>query len=291
MQGWNHQFLFPELIAKEDLVVKSSCAHQRRASISFSDRVAMLHAITQSLQRLQPSILELELELEAYWVDELLSYLRRLKITLPAQEPNHQFSQLHTLRKWLFWVPVSLLKCRGIEGPARLILAHFYAASIVLEPLFPDLGTSFCSALSLPALKNIVQVATAIRTDCLPGSGWSEIILLMERHQKATCNHCSRTLQNTPSKAIQMNQVLLNFGSESTYNTATSGHGLAHASPTSRHGPPASAAAFTLCHSYTELLPARIETSSIDYDTSPYVAMSSLGFPTNAYTFASSGEM
>jgi hypothetical protein len=262
MQGWNHQFLFPELIAKEDLVAKSSCPHQWRAGISVSDQVSSVQAITQSLQRLQHSIVELDLE--AYWVDKLVFYLQRLKITLPAQAPNDQFSEFQTLQKWLFWVPVSLLKCRGIQSPAILILAHFYAASVALEPLFPDLGISFCSALSLQALENIVQAVTSMHIDHGLGSAWSEIILLLEYHRKTTCNHCSRTLQNTPSKALQMNQATYNFNFEPTYNTATSGFSLAYTFPTPHHEPSASAPASILCPSYLELLPPRIETSSID---------------------------
>jgi hypothetical protein len=86
MQGWNHQFLFPELIAKEDLVAKSSCAHRWQACTSVSDQGATIHTITQSLQRLQHSIVGLDME--AHWVNKLLSYLQRLQITLPAQAPT-----------------------------------------------------------------------------------------------------------------------------------------------------------------------------------------------------------
>jgi hypothetical protein len=282
MQGWNHQFLFPELIAKEDLVARSSCPYRWQTCISVSDQGATIHAITQSLQRLQHMIAGLDME--AHWVDKLLSYLQRLQTTLPAQTPTDQFSQLYTLRKWLFWVPILLLKCRGIQSPAILVLAHFYTASVTLEPFFPDLGTSFCSALSMPALENIVQVATSIRSDYGLGSAWSEIKLLLKYHQQATCHHCSRTLQNTPSKALQMNQATYDFDSEPIYNTATSGHSLAHISPTPHHGPPKSAPASILCYPYIELLAPRTETSRTDYYISPYVAMPSLGAPANACT-------
>jgi hypothetical protein len=289
MQGWNHQFLFPELIAKEDLVGKSSCAHQGRADVSVSDQVATLHTITQSLRQLQHSIVELDLE--AYWVDKLLSYLQRLRITLPAQAPKDQFSQLLTLRKWLFWVPVALLKRRGTQGPAILILAHLYAALIVLEPLFPDLGTSFCSALTLPVLENILQITTAMRIDYGLGSAWPKIISWMEYCQNGTCNHCSRTLQNTSSKALQMNQATYNFNLEPTFNTTTSGCSLAYAYPTLHQGPAASVPASVICHSYHQVLPPRYEKSSIDYDTSAYVVMPSPQFPIDAHTLALNDEM
>jgi hypothetical protein len=289
MQGWNHQSLFLELIAKEDLVVKASGRHQRRAGVCVSDQVATLQAITRSLQRLQHSIVELDLE--AYWVDALLSYLQRLEIPLPEQAPEDQFLQLYTLRRWLFWVPVSLLKCRGNKGSAILILAHFYAASIILEPLFPDLGASFCSALSLPALENIIQVAAVMRLDHGPGSAWSEIIMLMEFYQKATCASCSRILQKVPTRALQMNQVTYNFSLGQIHNTATSDFSLAYASLTPHHGSTASAPTSILCHSCLELLPPRIETSSIDYETSSSVAMPSFESSTNAYTCALSDEM
>jgi hypothetical protein len=99
--------------------------------------------------------------MEAYWVDQLLSYLQRLQATPPAQSPEEQFSQSYMMRKWLFWVPVSLLQRQGGKGPAMLTLAHFYATALTLEPLFPDLGASFCSALALPARFQLPQPTDA----------------------------------------------------------------------------------------------------------------------------------
>jgi hypothetical protein len=265
------------------------CVRETGAGVSVVDQVATLQAIIRPLQRLQHSIVGLGLE--AYWVDTLLSHLQRLKITSPAQAPEDQFSQLFALRRWLFWVPVSPLKYRGIEGPAILVLAHFYAASCILEPLFPDLGTSFCSALSLPALENIIQVAAVMRLDHGLGSAWSEIMMLMDSYRKATCNNCDRILQKVSGKAFQMNQATYNFSLGPIQNTATGDFSPAHTSLTPHHGSTASAPTYILCHTYHGLLPRRIEISSIDFETNHSIAMPSLGFPTNPYTSVSSGEM
>lgn len=282
MQSWSHESLFKELIAEEDLVAESFRAHRRRASISASDRAAIMQSIIQSLQRLQYSLVGLDME--AYWVEQLLSYIQRLQSTPPAQTPEEQFSQIYLLRKWLFWVPISLLQRQGGKGPAMLTLAHFYATALTLEPVFPDLGPAFCSALALPALDSIVNVTTAMRSEQGLDSASSEIATLMQFPHQAAFNYRSRLTQPDPTVAMQPSQVAYSFNPEMLNYTTTGNLSPAFAPSTPHYTPSVSTSASSSSTPFLEVPSSQASQTGFSYGTSSWGAMPSPGFPPEAYT-------
>jgi hypothetical protein len=121
-----------------------------------------LNALTDihaSLQRLQPYLSQNDQETK--WVDQLKGYLDRLRSSGQAQSPEEQFNQLYALRKWLFWVPISLLAAKRGDVNVLVVLAHFYATALALEPMFPDVASVFVADLSLRPLEDILQVVQA----------------------------------------------------------------------------------------------------------------------------------
>jgi hypothetical protein len=281
--------MFIELIAEEDLVAESFRAHRRRASISATDRSMTLQTIGQTLQRLQYGLVGLDME--AYWVDQLLSYVQRLQATPPAQSPEEQFSQSYMIRKWLFWVPISLLQRQGGKGPAMLALAHFYATALTLEPLFPDLGASFCSALALPALENIINVTTAMRSEQGLDSASSEIATLMSFPQQAAFNYRSQLLQSQPGAAMQSVPVAYDFTADMNNYTATGNLSPAFAPSTPHYTPSASTSVSSSSTPYLEVPSSLDGQTGFSYGTSSWGAMPSPGFPPQAYTSGLEGDM
>ncbi|OQO05920.1 hypothetical protein B0A48_10016 [Cryoendolithus antarcticus] len=160
MQGWEQQSLFADLISEEDPTANSFRSHRRRSSADGAARAALLQEVTQALDILR--IFIAGHEPETHWVAQLQDYIQRLQACEPARTPEEQFSHMYMLRKWLNLVPISLLRRPGGKGPAMLALAHFYATALTLEPLFPDLGASFCSATALQPLEAIISVTTAM---------------------------------------------------------------------------------------------------------------------------------
>jgi hypothetical protein len=120
------------------------------------DHLVIIADIHSSLQRLQPYLNRHDQE--SKWVDQLRGYIERLRASSSAQSAEDQFGQLYALRKWLFWVPISLLAAKRGDVTVLVVLAHFYATALALEPLFRDIGSVFCGNLSLPPLEEIVQV-------------------------------------------------------------------------------------------------------------------------------------
>lgn len=159
MQPWRHESLFADYIAEHTPMPDRHFMNPISTPISPEARREQMNALVDihaSLQRLQPYLVRNEQE--SKWVDQLKGYLDRLRSSNQAQSPEEQFNQLYALRKWLFWVPISLLAAKRGDIVVLVILAHFYATALVLEPMFPDVASVFVADLSLRPLEEITQL-------------------------------------------------------------------------------------------------------------------------------------
>ena len=193
MQSWRHESLFTEYVAEEDLIADSLRSHRRQPSVSPSERSAILHNTTQAVHKLQSALAGQESE--SYWINQLLAYLQRLQTMNAARTAEEQFSQLYYLRKWLFWVPVSLLQRQGGHGPAMLTLSYFYAVALSLEPLFPDLGSPFCGAIALAPMEAIIGVTDAMQMEYGAAANTHEIINLMQYPKQTAASYRNHAYQ------------------------------------------------------------------------------------------------
>jgi hypothetical protein len=159
MQPWRHESMFADYIAEHSPMPNKSFMHGLSSPISQAARdehLRTLSTIQASLQRLQPYLNRHDQEYK--WSDQLRGYIDRLKASNPAQTAEEQFGQLYALRKWLFWVPISLLAAKRGDVTVMVVLAHFYATAVALEPMFRDIGSVFCANLSLSPLEEIVHI-------------------------------------------------------------------------------------------------------------------------------------
>ena len=211
MQSWKHESLFAEYIEEEDLVASAHRTHRRQPSINPTERATVLQNTVSSLQRLQSGLGGQDLEL--HWVGQLLAYVQRLQNIPAAKSAEEQFSHLYYLRKWLFWVPISLLQRRGGQGPAMLTLSYFYATALTLESLFPDLGSSFCSAIALPPLEAAINVMDIMQSQLTIDATSNEIASLMRFPRQTAVNyraqatHINQTILQQPSAIMSLSEA------------------------------------------------------------------------------------
>lgn len=211
MHSWKYESLFAEYIAEEDLVATALRTHRRQPSINPAERATVLQNTTLALQRLQMSLRGQELEL--HWINQLLTYVHRLQTLTPPKTAEEQFSQLYYLRKWLFWVPISLLQRRGGQGPAMLTLSYFYATALALEPLFPDLGSSFCSAIALPPLEAIINVMEVMQSQSAIDATSMEISSLLQFPRqtalgyRASAAHTNQMVTQQPPPMVTLSEM------------------------------------------------------------------------------------
>jgi hypothetical protein len=159
MQPWRHESLFADYIAEHTPMPNRHFMNPISTPMSQDARREHLNAladINASLQRLQPYLSRTDQETK--WVDQLKAYLDRLRASSQPQTPEEQFNQLYALRKWLFWVPISLLAAKRGDINVLVVLAHFYATALALEPMFSDVASVFVADLSLRPLEDIIQV-------------------------------------------------------------------------------------------------------------------------------------
>ncbi|KAI8932843.1 hypothetical protein NX059_010326 [Plenodomus lindquistii] len=159
MQPWRHESLFADYIADHTPMPNRHFMNPINTPISPDAQREQLNSLAEihaSLQRMQPYLNRHEQETK--WVDQLKSYLDRLRSTGQPQTPEEQFNHLYALRKWLFWVPISLLAAKCGDVNVLVVLAHFYATALALEPMFPDVASAFVADLSLRPLEEINEV-------------------------------------------------------------------------------------------------------------------------------------
>lgn len=207
MATWNHSPLFAEYVAEEDLFASAFRSHRRSSSITSSDRVAVIQQTQYALQTLHGALAGHQVE--QGWAGQLLAYVQGLQNAGPSLSPEEQFNYLYQLRKWLFWLPVHLLQQKpGTDHATAVTLAYLYATALALEPLFPDLGSSFCSALALPPLEAIIGMTDAMQASQASHGALLNLSMLMPwpRHMALTAR----------TQALHVQQALLHQDAHST---------------------------------------------------------------------------
>lgn len=272
LQSWKHESVFAEYIAEEDLFATSFQTHGRRHSVSSSERNAVLQNTIHALQRLRLALAGHESELRR--TNELLEYVQRLQSAYPPESAEEQFNHLYYLRKYLFWIPVSLLQQPGGgQGPAVMTIAHFYSTALDLEPLFPDLGSSFCAALALPALEAVFSTMSTMQASQQMNPLVQEVVGMMQHPQNAALNYRSRAMLGQSSMMPQMPITTVSPDSLS-YTT------VGNLSPAFRPSPmdtptPQSSGSYS---SYLEV-PGPSSNPGFGYGTQSWGSAASPGFP------------
>jgi len=100
-------------------------------------------------------------EEESRGLNDLILFVRNLADNTMLQSAAEQFERLHPLRSWLFFLPISFLKRAREDQDVLILLAHFYAVALAVEPLFPAVGAAWFGSIAIgPILeihKNLVQ--------------------------------------------------------------------------------------------------------------------------------------
>lgn len=201
MQAWEHQSIFSEYLAEEDLVANALQSHRRPRSLIPSERTSILQDVEQALTRLELSLAGQEREL--HWISQLRALIQGVAAQEPARTPVEQFGQLYHLRKWIFWVPVSLLQAQDTQPPPVITSAYVYATSLALEPLFPDLGSSFCSAMALSPLESVLKAMSTMQAQSKSSATSDHLTQLMRFPTEAGLDYRTRAIRNEQSTIQQ----------------------------------------------------------------------------------------
>ncbi|KAJ5259443.1 hypothetical protein N7478_012424 [Penicillium angulare] len=161
---------------------------------------------------------------------ELLDFVKQFRKEYPTQSPEQSFDRIRTLRRWLFWLPASMLRGSDSDLTGLAVLSHFFAVAAALDRFFPETGGAYLGALSIGPIDETYHIlASQIATD--PFNADLQLAMtLMDFPQRVVAHYRSR-LACPPHPSIEYSP-----GPPSPYHT----HGL-HEYPLASSSSPASA--------------------------------------------------
>lgn len=155
MQEIKHQSEFYEYIEENNFFHEVPRPPQLRPE----EMARLLNHIFNSLRILEPFIQGREEESKG--LNDLIMFVRTLAAYIPPQFAEEQFELLHPLRMWLCFLPISFLRRAREDRDVMILLAHFYAVALAVEPMFPAVGAAWFGSLAIGPIraihKNLVQ--------------------------------------------------------------------------------------------------------------------------------------
>ncbi|KAJ5581606.1 hypothetical protein N7535_000226 [Penicillium sp. DV-2018c] len=123
--------------------------------------------LDQTIQTLQVTQKRVSHNLEhSQRLGELIEFTQQFRDNFPNQTPAKSFESIQTLRRWIFWLPPSMLRNSESDISTLPILAQFFAVGIALDRFFPELGGAYLGAPSIGPLEEMYRIiATHNATD------------------------------------------------------------------------------------------------------------------------------
>ena len=193
MQPWIHESELASYLQEQ--------RHGNRSRMSVNSNVSSLaHYRQEDVMRLDQAIASLDgfyqrlasnIELSGR-LAHLLEFLNQLRSDLPIHVPEGAFERLQILRSWLFWLPPAMLRPGGSDVGSMAVLSQFYAAALILEPLFPEIGPSYLATLAVSPIEEMHRSMLTRRTNQPQDAGVQVALALMEPPARASTEYRAR---------------------------------------------------------------------------------------------------
>jgi hypothetical protein len=158
MQLWKNESKFGDFIVQQSTFPTAPpypLPNAKRFTQLRKEDFEALQCASDQLQHVKTILERGKEDLKA--ISQLMGSLRRVRILTASQTAAQRFKMLNPLRAWLLWLPVIYLQ-QAQESPyVLLILAFYYTMALVIEPIFPEVGTGYFGSLSLAPIEEIAQ--------------------------------------------------------------------------------------------------------------------------------------
>lgn len=178
MDSWKHESVFVDFIAESSTfpTAPSSPGPEHKTSQPGKDDLEAYQRTLEQIQKVESHLRTKNLETTQ--IQNLHSFLkgsRKISPTLPIAQ---QFERLRSLRDWLFWMPVAYLQNYQCSADSLVAISHLYTVAILMERMFPEIGSAYFGSLSLMPIEEIARRLLSI---CISsGADDSEALKLME---------------------------------------------------------------------------------------------------------------
>lgn len=156
MHPWREKSLFADYLIEDDQYQASPSAVYKPVNfLTDADEAAALRYIRDALQRVA-KFAQGRKE-ETLILRNLAAFLDNVARHLPIEDPAMRFYLLEPTRSMLYWYPTQLCGRARSDPIAMVVLAHLYAISLTVQPVFAGSGSAHFRGLSTTPIDDIYQ--------------------------------------------------------------------------------------------------------------------------------------
>lgn len=162
MDSWKHESQFGDFIAESSTfpTAPPSPTPDHRPAQPRKEDLDLVNRTCKQLERLEMHLKASKEDSKS--VAELLAFVRGIRKISPNAVISHQFERLRPLRNWLFYLPVYYLTVSGSSPNALVIIAHYYTVALLMERLYPEIGSAYFGSLCIGPIEEIARQLMSI---------------------------------------------------------------------------------------------------------------------------------
>jgi hypothetical protein len=157
MESWKHDSLFVDFIAESSTfpTAPSSPGPEHRSAQPRKEDLEAYQSTLEQIQQVETHMRHHNMETTQ--IQNLTSFLKGSRKISPQLPIAQQFERLRSLRDWLFWMPVAYLQNHYCSANSLVAIAHLYVVAILMERMFPEIGSAYFGSLSLTPIEEIAR--------------------------------------------------------------------------------------------------------------------------------------
>jgi hypothetical protein len=156
MEPWRHTSCFSSYLREAEQYKVSPNVMQHPINfLSSTDEAAALRYIYDALwgvERYAQGRVE-----ETKLVRKLMAFVQNVERHLPIRDPAMRFYLLVPTRSMLYWYPAKFCREARTDPVTMVVLAHLYAISLTVQPVFAGPGAAHFRGLSVTPIEEIFE--------------------------------------------------------------------------------------------------------------------------------------
>ncbi|KAI9896988.1 hypothetical protein N3K66_008010 [Trichothecium roseum] len=157
MESWKRESMFADFIAESSTfpTAPASPGPKHQAAQPRKEDLDAHQQTVEQIQRVEAHLKQFNED--TVHIQSLANFLkgsRKISASIPIAQ---QFERLRSLRDWLFWMPVGYLQSHRCSPNSLLAVSHLYTVALLMERLFPEIGSAYFGSLCIQPVENIAR--------------------------------------------------------------------------------------------------------------------------------------
>lgn len=157
MDSWADRSEFTDFIAESSTfpTAPPSPIPDHKPSQPRQEDLEVFERTLQQLQKVEQYLKQKREDPKTF--SRLIGFLKGARKVSPTLEASQQFDRLQPLRTWMFFLPVMCLQQTRVTPSTLVVIAHHYTVGLVMERLFPEIGTAYFGSMAVRPLERIAD--------------------------------------------------------------------------------------------------------------------------------------